>query len=63
MPTTKVKVPPSCWGCGHDYLERWKPEDLAPHPGIHPGSSNNDSSVDDSDKVCPDCHEEITEGV
>lgn len=38
--------PPSCWGCGNDYLSRWSPEDLAQHPH------------EDNAPICPDCYEE-----
>lgn len=43
------KGPPSCWGCGLDWMHRWKPEDLGPHPS-------------EADYViCPDCLEEMTQ--
>lgn len=38
---------PSCWGCGHDYLERWAVKDLCHMEGL------------EQTPLCPDCHEEL----
>lgn len=43
---------PSCWGCGDDYLRRWKTTDLAP-------ASLFIEDVEKDTKICPDCVEEV----
>ena len=43
---------PSCWGCGDDYLAKWKVSDLI-------STSTVVEDADPYDKICPDCVEEL----
>ena len=49
---SQKKNAPSCWGCGHDYLKRWRPKDLAT------GWLNSDTDERMDDPICPDCYGE-----
>lgn len=43
---------PSCWGCGHDYLSRWRPDDLARD------WKHQDTGKRMKNPICPDCYGE-----
>lgn len=52
-PAKKVgEKSPSCWGCGHDYLNRWSKHDLVPK------WKHADTKKTISHPICPDCHGE-----
>ena len=48
----RPEAPPSCWGCGLDYLNRWKPEDLGDADYI-------DIKTKATGLICPDCLQEL----